>query len=492
MSIIKSLVKETAIYGLSYSLSRVINFLLITTYLTHRVFINQDGYFAIYQDIYFYIGLFLGILTLRMETTFFRFVSDEKYEKKIYPLASQMVWSASLIFLIICFIFFDSIKGFLKYPHLEKHIIIGLFIIVLDVIASLPFSKLRFKQQARKYAWIKLASVICNILLILFVFEGIGIIQPEFRPSDQLSSDKLYYILLANLCSSLLTIFQLRHELYESFLKVDWTMAGLVLKYSWPLIIVTTSYSIILNGYTSFLKYLLPGTTIDNLSNSDGYAAAVRLAVIMNLFVTAFNYAAEPFFFRHAKNKQAPELYAKVSLYFVITCCFIYLFTCLYIDVFAQLLGPNYRGSIHLVSILLIANIFSGIYTNFSSWYKLTDKTLTASIISLFGLLLNIILYILLIPRFGIDAAAWIACLTYLFITICSYVQGQKKFPIPYPLIRMSLYLISVIVMVFLLKEIYHLLQLSFIFSSFISIICIVFFSIYVYINEIKKVNLIF
>lgn len=443
MSVFKSLAKETLIYGLSYSAGRVINFLLITSYLTYRIFTQEDGYFSIYQDLYFYIGLLLSVLTLRMETTFFRFASDEAYGPGIYPLVSRLVWLLSLLFLTLVFLFRSDLLDFLKYgADLGTHLMLASGILVLDVVVALPFAKLRYDKKPMRYAWIKLSGLIVNIAVVLFFFEGMRLAYPESDPTLLSSKDKLYYVLLANFIASALNLVLLFREILPSLSHVDWSPLRRILAYSWPLVVVTLSFTIIQSGYTSYLKYLLSDDPASNLKASDSLNAAYRLAVIMNLFLTAFQYAAEPFFFRHSRQTDARRHFAALSLVFILCCSGIFLFTTLNLDLFSRLLGPGFRGSLHLVPILLVANIFSGLYYNLGAWNKLTDKTKMAAGISLTGLLINTVLYLVLVPVMGIEASAWIMLIVYFVMCVLSYLQGQKHYPIPYDLGTMVLVLI--------------------------------------------------
>ena len=478
MTSLRSLAKETLIYGMSYSLGRLINFLLVTNFLT-SVFSDNRAYFSIYTEIYFFIALFLGILGLQMETTFFRFVSDEESKTKIYPLASQVVFIACIIFIAGVYLFIEPIETLLNYPDLRMHIYLAAWICVLDVISALPFSKIRYQKQAQRYAWIKLSSILLNVILVIGMvsyFAG--------SPAEQLK-----YVLLANLIASMISFVFLIPEIRESFQKADWTMAKQVMRYASPLVIVSFSFIIIQYGATSLLKYFLPGSILENLDKSSTYNAAARLAVIMNLFVTAFNYAAEPFFFRHKHAENSRTDFARLSLYFVISCSFVYLFTVLYRDLFAYLLDKNFRGELFLINILLLANIFAGIYSNFSSWYKLADKNYLAAWISFSGMLLMILLNIILIPYLGNASAAYANLACYLFICAMSYYQGQKYFPIPYKLWRMSSYLIVCVLISIAIPKVYALMDLSFWFRQFGSLVILMLFVGVVYTLEFNGIN---
>lgn len=482
--VIKSLAKETLFYGLSYSLSRLLNFILVTTYLTYKVFTKQDGSLAIFQDIYFYIALLLGLLTLRMETSLFRFISNKDDEHSgIYSLLSQWVWIACTLFVFIYFIFKDFILNILSYPKdFENCVFIALMILILDVITSLPYALLRFNQQILRYSWIKLIGVIIHIAMVFYFFEF------YFKPEEIVSLDssiKILYILVANLTSSICVVIFLLPQIRLGFYKANWSLSKTLFHYCWPLILITFMYTIIQNGYTTFLKYLLPGTYLTNLSNSDSLVAVGRLAVIMNIFVTAFNYGAEPFFFRHSKENNAKENYAKLNLFFVVACCVVYILSCTNAHLIGHLIGPGFRDALYLLPVLLLANIFSGIYTNLSSWYKLTDHTKMAAGISLIGLVINVILFIFLTPLLGINAAAWIALFVYVIMCILSVWQGNKYYPIPYQHGKTLMYLVFSVLISYLHSTYIHVALVS---NIALSVLYVTVMLIYVYRNDwIKK-----
>ena len=473
---LRSLAKETMIYGMSYSLGRLLNFLLVTVYLT-RVFTEAKAYFSIYSELYFLIALFLGILSLRMETGYFRFASDTAHRSKIYPLASQLVAIACMVFLGLVYGGIDWIESILQYPNLRSLIYLAAWITVLDVISALPFAHIRFEKKPLRYAWIKLSGLLINIILVLIFLNLLG--------GDP--GEKLYWVLLANLLGSLWVVVCLAPEMKASFIQADWTLALKLLKYIGPLVVVTFSFIVIQYGATSILKYFLPGQIIENLEASSQYNAAMRLAVIMNLFVTAFNYAAEPFFFRSAKHENAPHQFARLSLYFLITCSMIYLVTCLFVSDLALLLDKNFRSELHLVSILLLANIFMGLYSNISSWYKLSDQNHMMALVSISGMLLMILLNILLIPAYGNEAAAYANLTAYVFICGMAYYQGQKKFPIPYQLVQMTAWLISAVLLVYGLPLLYGFIQLDPLTSSFISAMVILLYGYAAYVWVYRK-----
>ena len=476
MTGLRSLAKETLIYGLSYSLGRLINFLLVTVYLT-RVFSDAKAYFSIYSELYFLIALFLGILGLRMETGFFRFASDEHFHKKIYPLASQLVLLLCTGFLIGVYLGIDFIESLLQYPDLRSLIYLAAWITVLDVISALPFARIRFEKRPLRYAWIKLSGLLLNVVLVL-VFLNLY---------DGSAGDKLYWVMMANLLGSAWVLLCLIPEMKASFETADWSMAQKLLRYISPLLLVTLSFIVIQYGSTSILKYFLPGSVLENLDTSSQYNAAVRLSVIMNLFVTAFNYAAEPFFFRTSKQADARPLFAKVSLYFIVACSLIYLVTCLFVHDIALLLDKNFRGELSLVYILLLANVFMGLYSNISSWYKLSDNNHQLALVSVTGMVLMILLNILWIPYLGNRSAAFANLVAYAFICGMAYYQGQKKFPIPYEIQKMALWLGIAVLLVWCLPQLYAYFGISDWATRFTSMMIIATYAFAAYVVVHKK-----
>ena len=476
MSILKSLAKETAIYGLSYSLVRVLNFVLLTPFLA-ILFKGEKGFLAIHADVYLYIALGIAFLTWRMETAYFRFIKEETHQKTIFIHASQLVWISCFIFLILVYFLNEKINDILLFPNLKSHILVAAWIIVFDVICSLPFAKMRYEGKAKKYALLKVSSVILNLVFVFLLLYFLPKYDIKYEAVKSSGSSVLYAVLVANLAASFFSFIMLFNEWKSIFsLSNKWKGFSKILQYTIPLIVVTAAYTLNQFGSTSFLKYLLPGTAAENFLHSADFNAAFRLAVIMSIFVTAFNYAVEPFFFRYQKEADAKHKYAQISVYFTIACCIILLGTSLFSEFAALMFPKNYRGSMHLLTLLLLSNYFIGLSSNFSTWYKLTDRTWASAWISIFSLLLTFILSMILIPRYGVDASAWILLISNIFIAVASYIQGKKHYPIDYPLSRIILYLLIALTIVYFLPRIYDYLSFNVLMKSSINMLIIIFF----------------
>jgi len=426
---IRSLAVETLVYGMSYALGRLIHFLLVTVYLT-RVFAGDRAFFSIYSEVYFLIALVLSLLGLRMETGYFRYASDGKHGAgNIYPLASQLVWIACGIFLLVVHLLLKPIGAWLHYPELLGVISMAAWIAVLDVASALPFARLRYEKKPTRYAWIKMGGILLNVALVLLLLHQ----------HQGTAAQKLALVVGANLVSSAVVLVLLIPELRSALKPANWGLSPQLMHYVVPLIVVSLAYVFMQYGSTSLLKYFLPGDVRANLDTSSSYNAAVRLAVVMNLFATAFGYAVEPYFFRSAKAGDARESYARIAYYFAVCGAFIYLGTTLFVEAFALLLDKHYRDELFLVQILLLANLFMGLFSTISSWYKLTDNNRLLAGVSLSGMVLMVVLNIVLIPRFGNASAAYANLAAYAFVCGVAYVQGRSRYPVPYrPLALLS------------------------------------------------------
>ena len=451
MSLLRKLASDTAIYGLGSILSRVLNFILFTWYLT-RVFHDDKSQFGIYKDLYFYVALFLIILTFRMETTYFRYAKDNK--AAVTTMSMVFLTAFSGLFLAALWIFRVPIANVMDYPKMTTHLMILGWVLFFDVLAAVPFASLRQQNRPWMFLSLKLGSILLNIIFVLFFIELLpgmaahgGFWQSIFRPDD-----KLYYVFLGNLLASAITFVCLIPLMKKADFQWDTGFLKRMLRYAWPLVIVGIAGVINQSSYITFQKYLLPNTLEENLSDGGVFAAAASLAILLNLFTVAFNYAAEPFFFAHKEREDAKQVYADVSLAFTIVGSIMMLCILAYIDVVQLLLGKNFRAGLQVVPVLLLSFLLLGIYYNFSTWYKLADKTIYGALIAGVGAIVTIALNILLIPKYQVIGSAWAALVCYFLMCVASYVQGQKYFPIPYKVGRMIGWMAGALVFYFLME----------------------------------------
>ena len=436
MSLLRKLAGETAFYGLSYILSRVLHYILFTFYLT-RVFNTDPAQYGIYRDLYFYVAVLVVVLTFRMETTYFRYAKDHK------PIVTTMslffLGSLAGLFLLGVWIFNADVARMLEYPQMGQHILMLGGVLFFDVISAVPFASLRQQNRPVRFLLLKLTSILLNIFFVLFFIEVLpdwaqhgGFWNNIYRPEN-----KLWYVILGNLLASAITFFLLLPLLGGQRLQWDFRFLGRMVRYAWPMVI--GAFAGVVNQYSSiaFQKHFLGDDLTANLAEGGKYAAAASLAIILSLFTTAYNYAAEPFFFAHKDKEGSRPVYADAALAYTIVGSVIMLAILGYIDVFQLLLGRNFREGLEVVPILLVAFLFLGIYNNVSAWYKLADKTLYSAWIALGGTTITIVLSILLIPSIGVIGSAWTALACYVFMVATCYVMGQKFYPIPYRIWRM-------------------------------------------------------
>jgi O-antigen/teichoic acid export membrane protein len=428
----KKLLSQTAIYGLSSVIGRLLNYLLVPLYT--RFFIPED--YGVITEMYAYVAFFLVLLTYGMETTFFRF-SSKNENKNVYSTALISVLTTALLFLVFINFNTESIANSIGYIGSEKLIIWLSFIIALDVISAIPFALLRNQNKAAQFSTIKLINILVNIALnIYFVI----IMEYSFE-----------YVFIANLISSTTTLFLLTPQLVYIKWVFDVKLYRKMIKYSFPLLFAG------LAGMTNeaidriLLKFYISDTNVA-MSELGIYGAFYKLSIIMTLFIQTFRYAAEPFFFSQSKSKNNVKIYAQLLNYFVITTATIFLFVTIYFDVAINFIGEDFRDErgFLVVSILLLSNMFLGIYYNLSIWYKLIDKTYYGALLSFFGAVITIVLNIYLIPKISFVGSAWATLICYFLMVLASLLLSKKQFPIPYNIKRITFYVLSMLVIYFI------------------------------------------
>lgn len=443
MSVLRKLAGETAIYGFSYILSRVLHYVLFTWYLT-RVFGDARDQYGIYKDLYFYVAILLVILTFRMETAYFRYAKEDR------PAVSMMSMSflagLSGLFVLLLWVFRSSVAGWLQYDGMTDHLMILGGVLFFDTLSAVPFASLRQQNRPWRFLSLKVGSILLNIIYVLLFIEVLPKLaaQPDanwlswFNPQD-----KLLYIFLSNLLASAITFVLLIPIMWKHTWRWDVGFLKKMLRYSWPLVIVAIAGVINQSSSITFQKLVLPGNLKTNLEAGGVYAAAASLAILLNLFTIAFNYAAEPFFFAQKDKADARKIYADVALLFTIAGATIMLCILAYLDVVQLLLGKNFRQGLAVVPVLLLAYLMLGIYYNLSAWYKLADKTLAGAWIAIGGTAITILGNIWLLPKLGVMGSAISALACYTFMCLTSYYQGKIHYPIPYAIGRMLIWIVT-------------------------------------------------
>lgn len=437
MKPIKKLAGQTAIYGLSSVVGRLLNYFLVPLYT--RYFAPEE--YGVVTELYAYVAFLVIFLTYGLETAFFRFSKKENNSERVYGTALISLVISSFLFLVLTLLSSSSIASFMGVGIEPKYIKYFAIIVALDAVSSISFAKLRNEEKALRFATIRLIGIFLNIVLNLYF-----ILYKEYLLIE--------YIFIANLVSSVFTIVLLSPQMLSSNITFSKRLWKKMMFYALPLLIAG------LAGITNetidrvLLKHLL--NTEDATYQLGLYGALYKLSIIMILFIQTFRFAAEPFFFDHYKNKNDRGVYAEVMKYFTIFMSLIFLAVIIFYDFIIGFLGPAYRDhpdGFQVVSILLLANLFLGILFNLSIWYKLTEKTLYGAYISIFGAVITLLLNFILIPKIGILGSAWATLSCYFSMVLVSYFLGKKYFPVPYQEKRILLYLVVMLTVYFVVVK---------------------------------------
>lgn len=479
MNPFKKLLSQTAVYGLSSIIGRLLNYLLVPLYTF--VFKNPADYGDV-SILYAWVAFLVVFLTFGMETTFFRFLHLKEDKDKVFSNSFLTLIILNSLFFLIILYFNQDVADYLLFHEHNEYIVLLALIVCVDSITSLPLAKLRAEEKALKFAGIQFASIGVNILLNLIFMLG-------FFNGDR-PEEGVLFILIINLISSLIKpIF-----LYKDFLKIkltfDFELGKEMIIYAFPL--VFAGFAGIVNETIDriLLERILftSGKTLSEAKTEVGiYSAVYKLAMLVTIFLQAYRYAAEPFFFAQSKGADRNKIYIKTMNYFVAGVCFIFLLVSLNIDVFKHFIqNESYWVGLGVVPILLLANVCLGIYYNQSIWYKLSGQTKFGAYISIGGAFLTIVLNVLFIPTYGYYACAWATLIVYACQMIASYILGQKYHPIAYNLRKFALYLCLSLVLYFMSGFI-HLENMYL--SLFLKNIMIVVFLLVVYKLEYKNLR---
>ncbi len=426
MANIKTLFKDTAIYGLSSIVGRFLNYLLVPLYTYYMP--RESGDYGASVNIYAYTALILVILTFGMETTFFRFANKQEgkpWVDTVYSTALAIVGGLSVLFLVLIFGFQAPICEALGYGAHREYILIMAITVALDAIKSLPFSYLRFERRALTFASLQLANIALNIILNVVFFVVLG------------KTQVLYVFAINLLCTALIFMY-----FVPGLFRIRWAfsreLTRQMLAYSLPLLVLGVAG--ILNQTAD--KIIYPLVCPDKLSELGVYGAAVKIAMIMAMITQAFRYAYEPIVFAKTKDSDANSYYAAAMKYFLVFTLLAFLAVMAYMDVLKYIIGAEYREGLVTVPIVMVAEIMMGVYFNLSFWYKTIDKTIWGAVFSLVGCAVLVAVNLLFIPRYGYMACAWGGVAGYGTAMVLSYVVGQRYNPIDYPLKSIAIYVI--------------------------------------------------
>ena len=437
------------IYGMGTIVPRVLNYALLTPFYT-RIFPLEGGEYGVVTEIYAYMAILLILLTYGMETAFFRFSTSKKYDKKkVYNTSLMSLFITSVLFIVLVLFNAQGIANILEYSSHREYIMMFSVIVAIDAFTAIPFARLRIENKAFKFAAIKLVNVLV-IVTIAFGFLYWIPQQIEKNPDTVLKSIyspeiRVGYVFIANLCGSVVSLLLLLPHIISVQFKVDFSLLKKLLAYALPLLIAGLAGVLNDNFDKAIMKFLMPDkeTGIRELAI---YGANYKIAVLMALFIQMFRYAAEPFFFSKAKEKNAPKLYAQVLEYFVLFCLVIFLALSLNLEIFKYLIHPDYWDALNVVPIILMAFVFFGIFVNLSVWYKLNDITKYAVYLTLAGTIVTLFINIKFIPVYGYIASAWGHFAAYLVMIVLSYFLGKKYYPVPYNVQKIAIYFILALI----------------------------------------------
>ncbi|UKN00810.1 oligosaccharide flippase family protein [Paracrocinitomix mangrovi] len=449
MSTIKKLAGQTAIYGVSSILGRLLNYLLVPLHTYDGIGFDKSQY-GIISEFYAFVAFFIVLLTFGMETTFFRFVNKSEDKEGTFNKAASIVVALSSIFLISVIVFSQSIANWMGYPDMSNFVIWFGAILAVDATSSMFLAKLRQEDKAVKFAIVQLSSIGVNILLnVIFILGFYDAANPE-------ASMGIGFVFLANLIASFVKPLILYKEVSTFRFIWDKTVSKAMVVFALPLAVA---------GFAGIINETLDRILIKRLLMGDGspealkyaqeqvgiYSANYKLSILITLFIQAFRYAAEPFFFAQEKNENKDKVYSKVMTYFIIVVSLMFLVIALNLHIFKWFI-PNegFHEGLKVVPILLLANICLGIYYNQSIWYKLADKTIYGAYIAIGGAVITIVLNLLLIPVLGYEGSAWTTLATYFSMMVASHYFGQKIYPIKYNLRKAALFTFSALVLYFI------------------------------------------
>ncbi len=447
VSVLRKLASQTAIYGVSSIVARFLNYLLTPLYTSRGVF--APAAFGVVTALYAWTSFLNVVLTFGMETTYFRFANKHAGNKRVYTTIAWLLAGTSMLFIVVGLLLSRSIAVAIDYPDQLLSVRLLIAIIGLEAMCAVPMASLRLKERPWKFAMINVLSVVVNVVLNLFIFmyckprfdagQASALVTAVYWPTLGVG-----YVFLINLISSAVKFLLLLPEWPKPRLAglagFDTTLLRPMLAFGLPLLVAGLAGMTNETADRVLMKHLLPADVAD--AQIGIYGASYKLAILITLFIQAFRFAAEPFFFSHAKEKNSGQTFARIMNVFVAVCMGAFLLVMLFLDFFKWFIpNPAYWPGLVVVPILMMANVFLGIYYNQSVWYKLSDRTRAGGTIALLGATITLVLLFWWIPVWGYLGAAWATFTCYAAMAVISYVWGQKHYPIPYNVRRVLGYM---------------------------------------------------
>ncbi len=443
MSKIKKLAGETALYGLGSIVPRALGFLLVPL---HTRFFTTDQY-GVYSNLLAYVAFLNVVYTFGMETAFFRYATAPGADaKRVFNLAQTCVVTISVILSGLLVGFSGNIAVALHISEHPEFLIWLAIVMLLDAVVAIPFARLRLEKKPLKFAAAKIINVIINVGLNYYFLE-----------TNYLPTEGIGMVFLANLLANLFYLFYFGASLLRWRPMFESHFTSTMIRYSYPVMLMGVA------GMTNemfsrlTLQWWLPQGFYGDKSAEHAlgvFGACYKYSMIMGIAIQAFRFAAEPFFFSNASEKNSPDLFSRVNHYFVITCCVIWLGVSINLDIFQYFIGTNFREGMHIVPILLLGYLFQGMYFNFSVWFKVTDKTYFGTLITAGGAVLTMVLNYLLIPIAGYTGSSWATLIVYASMALMCYKLGQRYYPIPYRVGADLAYLVATFLAITLIARI--------------------------------------
>lgn len=457
MSGIKKLAGQTLWYGASSIAARFLNYLL-TPYLTYKMATETYGDMSI---LYAAIPFLNVIFTYGLETAYFRYAKTKEEHQQVYNTATISLIFSTSVFTSLLVLFNKPIAHLLRLDAHPEYITWCAFIIGFDALTTLAFAKLRYEERPRRFAMFRIANIILYMAGVFFFLSVCprlygknpnSFIHAFYDPTNQVG-----YVIIANLIASAGTFLLLFKEFFSFQWKFDAKLWKEIILYASPLILagfagmINETFDRIMLGWWSTAPTLL-----EKKSQVGIYSACYKLSILITLFVQAFRMSAEPFFFKQSQGQQPQKVYARVMKFFVIVICFMFLLVMLFLDIWKHFIDHHYWSGLKVVPILLLANMFLGIYYNLSIWYKLSNKTIAGAWITVIGAMITLVINYTLIPSFGYMACAWATFLCYGSMMVVSFIWGQKAYRVPYAWKKLTAYILISVALYGLYKLFSH------------------------------------
>lgn len=446
MASLKSLLKDTAIYGISSIAGRFVNYLLVP--IETYAWVAGGGQFGVITNVYSYIGVLIIALTFGMETTFFRFANKEgENASMVYSTALRMVGVVAMVFALLVILFLKPVATAMGYGDHSSYIGAMAICVAIDAWSAIMFDYLRYKHKPWKFMFLKLANILINVMLVgmlLFVLPHFGVFIPGLYDAD--GTPDVGIVFYVNLLVSAITLLLLSKEMRGVAFGFDKALCRRMLSYTWPMLILGIAGQLNQSASTLIFPYFYDGPVADAHAQLGIYGATIKIAMIMVIITQAFRFAYEPFVFGN-KDADKKDTYAKVMKFYIIFTLFAYLAVIGYMDILRHVVARSYWEGLKVIPIVMAAEIMFGVYFNLSFWYKLTDRTIWGAYFSGLGCVVLIAIDIIFIPRFSYMACAWAGFAAYGICMVASYVFGQKYYPIKYPVRDIAVYVALAVVL---------------------------------------------